>query len=252
MPDHPAIALTAGWQTYPDRFNWIRENGFALEYSPNPERLEQLPEHIAPFLGSNIPVRYHASFPEYEIGHQKDEIRERAMHIHRAALEAIQGHGQQVVTVHIGLKPEDNLNHEEALENLKRLVEYAARLDITVCLENLRRGPTSHPETIATWARESGAMITLDVGHALSSQRILDGEMIIQDFLGLISDRIEEVHIYERETDRHYPPEDMTVLGPVIDRLLNLECRWWTIELDNYAEALATRDLLLDYLNNRK
>jgi hypothetical protein len=54
--------------------------------------------------------------------------------------------------------------------------------------------------------------------------------------------------MYERETDRHHPPKDMRVLGPIIDRLIDTECDWWTIELDDYDEALETRRLLLDYL----
>jgi len=40
----------------------------------------------------------------------------------------------------------------------------------------------------------------------------------------------------------------MTVLGPIVDRLLATECTWWTIELGDRAEALATRMLLFDYL----
>jgi hypothetical protein len=40
----------------------------------------------------------------------------------------------------------------------------------------------------------------------------------------------------------------MTILGPIVDRLLATGCTWWTIELGDLAEALATRALLLDYL----
>ena len=40
----------------------------------------------------------------------------------------------------------------------------------------------------------------------------------------------------------------MTILGPIVDRLLDTQCRWWTIELDDYDDALYTRALLLDYL----
>jgi hypothetical protein len=40
----------------------------------------------------------------------------------------------------------------------------------------------------------------------------------------------------------------MTILGPIVDHLRATRCTWWTIELDDYAEALATRVLLLDYL----
>ena len=91
-------------------------------------------------------------------------------------------------------------------------------------------------------------MITFDVGHAVSSRCVIDGELTALDFLQMVAPRLVEVHVYERELDRHYPPSDMTVLGPVIDFLVKTNCRWWTVELDDYAEALATRELLLDYL----
>jgi len=248
LPLQPTIAISAKWQTYPDRFHWLRENDFALEYSPNPEELGSLHEHIDSFLQSGTPVRYHAFFPGYEIGHHNTDIRDSAMRFHLAALEAIHRHVEQVITVHIGLNPEDKIEPAAAIENLSSLVELGRDLNITVCLENLRRGPTSHPENLINWARHSGAMITFDVGHAVSSQRVQSGELSTLDFLDSVSDRLCEVHMYERETDRHYPPRDMSVLGPIVDRLLETECKWWTIELDEPAEALATRELLLDYL----
>ena len=70
----------------------------------------------------------------------------------------------------------------------------------------------------------------------------------ILDFVEIMSRRLQEVHMYERETDRHHPPKDMSVLGPIVNRLLDTECDWWTIELDDYDEALDTRKLLLGYL----
>ena len=248
LPNQPVIALAAKWQTYPNRFHWIRENGFALEYAPDPDALQQVQRHIERFLTEEIPVRYHGFFPGYEIGHRDDLISERGMQVHKAVLLAICGLGQQVITVHIGLNPDDEVDNKKAVENLSRLVDYAGGLNITVCLENLRRGPTSQPENITAWAEKSGAMITFDVGHAVSSRCVLDGELTALDFLQMVAPRLVEAHVYERELDRHYPPSDMTGLGPVIDFLVKTNCRWWTVELDDYAEALATRELLLDYL----
>lgn len=245
------IALSARWHTYPDRFRWIAEHGFALEYTPNPEALYLLPKHVDPFLKAGIPVRYHGFFPGHEIGHPDSAIAERAVRVHVAMLEAMHGQGEQVITFHIGIHWEDPIVSTRVVENLSGLVEHARGLGITICLENLRRGPTSHPENVVAWARASGAMITLDVGHAVSCQRVQSGELTVLDFVQMVADRIFEVHMYERETDRHYPPQDMTILRPIVDRLLATQCTWWTIELDDYAEALATRTLLLDYLHGR-
>jgi len=245
----PTIALSARWDTYPDRFRWIAEHGFALEYSPTPEAFALLPKHVAPFLEAGIPVRYHGFFPGYEFGHQDAAIAERAMRVHMAALEAIRGRGEQVITFHVGLRKREPIDPDRVVENLSKLVEHARGLGITVCLENLREGPTSHPENLVAWAHASGAMITLDIGHAVSCQRAQSGELTVLNFVEMFADRLLEVHVYERETDRHHPPQEMTILGPIVDRLLTTQCVWWTIELDDYAEALATRGLLLDYLH---
>jgi sugar phosphate isomerase/epimerase len=166
-----------------------------------------------------------------------------------AALEAIHGRGEQVITFHVGLHRDNPIYPGRVAENLWRLVERARGLGVTVCLENLCHGPTSHPENVVAWARASGAMITLDIGHAVSCQRVQSGELTALDFLEMVADRLFEVHMYERETDRHRPPQDMTILGPIVDRLLATRCTWWTIELDDCAEALATRSLLLNYLH---
>ena len=245
---HPTIALSAHWNTYPERFEWIAEHGFAVEYSPNPQAFDRLPVHIDPFLETGVPVRYHGFFPRHEFGHADGAVAERGLHVQMAALQAMQGRGEQVITLHIGLNPEVPLDLDRALANLSRLAQRARDLGITVCLENLRRGPTSDPETVVEWARKSGAMITLDVGHAVSCQRVQDGELTPLDFIEAFADRLWEVHMYERETDRHHPPQDMTLLGPIVDRLVTTQCGWWTIELGDYDEALATRALLVNHL----
>jgi sugar phosphate isomerase/epimerase len=170
------------------------------------------------------------------------------MGVHIAALEAMHGRGEQVITFHVGLTQKEQIDPGRVVENLSRLVEHGRGLGITVCLENLRTGPSSRPQNVVAWARASGAMITYDVGHAVSSQCVQNGEMTPLDFLEMLADRLWQVHMYERETDRHRPPRDMTILGPIVNRLLATKCAWWTIELDKYAEALATRALLLDYL----
>jgi len=249
--DLPTIALNAHWHTYPDRFAWIAEHGFALEYSPNPEAFDSLPLHLDALLASGVPVRHHGFFPGCEFADADAEAAERAMRVHIAALEAMRGRGEQVITLHMGLNPDIPLDCGRAVANLARLVEHAADLDITVCLENLRRGPTSDPETVVAWARQAGAAITLDVGHAVSCQRVKDGTLAPLDFVEAFADRLHEVHMYEREADRHYPPEDMGILGPLVDRLLETSCTWWTIELNEYGEILRTRDLLLDYLQEK-
>ena len=246
----PRIALTAKWFTYPDRFHWIQQHGFAMEYTPDPDALHLLAPHVSPMLDAGVMVRYHGFLPEYEFAHRDAETAKRGLDKHIAVVNALQGYGEQVITVHIGLKPDDPIDEGRAVDNLTQLTTYARERGITVCLENLRRGPTSHPETVARWAQQAGAMITLDLGHALSCQLVLDGDMTGAEFLATVRTRLREIHLYERETDRHYPPTDMHILGPLLDDLPP-ECDWWTIELDDYDEALFTRSLALSHWNSR-
>ena len=48
----PTIALSAHWDAYPERFEWITVHGFAVEYSPNPRAFDLLPVHVEAFLGA--------------------------------------------------------------------------------------------------------------------------------------------------------------------------------------------------------
>ncbi len=251
MVSDPTLAMSGKWYMSPGRFRWMVQQGLALDYSPNPEAFDTLSKHVTPFLEAGIPVRYHGFFPGYEFGHRDAALAEEAMRVHLAALEAIHGRGEPVITFHVGLREQDQIDPGRVVENLSSLVEVARRRGITVCLENLRTGPSSQPQTIVGWARASGAMITFDIGHAVSCRAVQDGELSAVDFLDLVADRLGQVHIYERETDRHIPPRDMSVLGPIVDRLLRTGCPWWTIELEDESEAATTRDLLLDYLATR-
>ena len=104
------FALSAKWNAYPDRFNWIIDNGFALEYSPGPDNLELLPLHVGRFITEDIPLRYHGLLPGYEIGHADITIAGVAILKHVAVLEAIYGTGEPVITFHIGLNPSDPID----------------------------------------------------------------------------------------------------------------------------------------------
>ena len=244
------IAVSAKWFTYPKRFEWIAEKGFALEYTPNPQEFHLLPKHLSPFLEAEIPIRHHGFFPGHEIGARDREHADHAMCLHRAALNAMHGYGDQVITLHIALTHGIQIDSGRVVENLSHLVEYGQNMGITVSIENLRRGPSSHPEQIVEWAQKSGAMITLDLGHAVSNQRVIDGEFTVHDMIESFEERLVEVHFYEKESDRHYAPDDMTILGPIVDRLLETDCSWWTIELDDYDDILRTRILVLEQFAN--
>ena len=242
------LALSAHWHSCPERVQWGVAHQFALEYSPNPDAFDALPEHLSPLLDTNTPLRHHGFFPGYEIGHPDSTLAAQALQLHLEALDAMRDYGEQVITLHIGLKPGLSLDTEHVVRNLATIVQYGQQYGITVALENLRRGPTSHPDILLKWALQTGAMITLDVGHATSNEHVLKGELTALDFVDAVADRLIEVHMYEKETDRHYAPQDMRVLGPIVDRLLQTDCKWWTIELNDHQDVLFTRQLLHKYV----
>ncbi len=248
QPDMITLAVSAHWFKFPEKFNWIAEHGFGLEYAPNPDHLERAKSHLLPYINECVPVRHHAYFPGFEIGDPDPDQAEQAMKLHLQAFDAIKGIGNQIITLHIGLPPCRTLNHDRVKQNLTSLVAYGRDHGIQVNLENLKFGPTSHPETLLEWVDASGASITMDIGHAVSSESVQRGEFTVPQIVGLFSPKLDEIHLYESETDTHLAPKDLGVLGPILDRLILTDCRWWTIELDDYLEILHTRRLVQQYL----
>jgi sugar phosphate isomerase/epimerase len=248
----PVIALNMRWDSLLARWRMAAGEGFAVEYTPDPNRLDLIPVHLGPSIAGGVPVRYHGYFPNQELalcGGPDDP----SWHTYTQTLRAMRDAGGQVITVHIQLNPGITIDPHLATDNLARLVETAGSLGITVALENLRRGYTSHPEHVEAMARASGAMITLDMGHAICCERTKTGELSLLDFIRVFQDRLIEVHMYGREEeDGHHPLETVAGLEPAIEALLATGCRWWTIELNNDGEALATRAVLLDYLKRRE
>ena len=246
------IALSVQAKEFPERFTWAEDNSFALEYTPDPIHPELIREHVAASVKRGVPVRFHTRFFGYEMGNTDSEKAEEAYQVHSQVIQEMSGLGEPVVTVHLNLSSQIPFDSSRAVDNLTRLVEKARESNIIVCLENLRRGPTSNPNNVLEWAVGSGAMITMDIGHAVSSEYVKEGNITPAEIVDLFSDRLYEAHMYGKEEDRHYPVEDMEVTGLIIDRLITTNCRWWTIELDDYKEALSTRSLVINYLNKFK
>ncbi len=244
------LAVSTQWHAFPSKLDWVVEEGFSLEYTPDAGNLDQTAGQLATYISEGTRIRHHGYFPGYEIGDNRSEKAEEAMQLHFLALDSIKGIGEQNITVHVGLMADIELNHTHVVRNLRRLVEYGRYHGITVSLENLRFGPTSYPETVLEWTQKTGAKITMDIGHAVSCPLVKNNEMSVPQIVDLFSQDLVEVHFYESETDRHHAPQDMSLLGPIVDRLLSTECTWWTIELDAHEEILRTRDLISDYLES--
>ena len=243
------IALSVIVAEYPEKFELARKNEFALEYTPDPLLPEMIRVHVEPYIQTGIPVRYHTRFFDYELGNEDPDKAAEALLIHKNVIDEIVGYGEQVVTVHLNLNKSTPFNTRTAVNNLKELSKYAKEKGIALCLENLKKGPTSYPENVIDWAEEADTMITMDLGHAISSDYVCSGNITVEEMVSMFKPRLHEVHMYAKEEDRHYPITDITGMTSIIDSLLTTECRWWTIELDDINEAFDTRKKILDYLN---
>jgi sugar phosphate isomerase/epimerase len=241
------VAGSAKWSHGRQRLEWLRTHDFAIEFTPDPENLADLGRHIQPLAQKGHPLRLHGYLPGYEIGDNDPEAAGRALERHKALVDAASAIPEAVVTCHIGLTRGRPIDGRRAVANLGALVDYAAARGVVIALENLKHGPTALPQRHLTWASHTGARITLDLGHALSADTT--GGMGMEAYIDAVADRLVEVHYYERETDRHHAPADMRRLGPLVDRLIQTDCRWWTIELEELAEMEATRRMALAYLN---
>jgi len=246
----PILAFTADHSDSVSRLEWAAKNSYALEFSPDPLRPDLLPGSVLPFLRRDIPVRFHTRYFGWEMGHADRHEADKALEVHLETLKRMQGLSEPVITVHTGLSPGIPVREKHIVDNLSRLVEYAARLGITVCLENLRLGHASDPHNIINWAKASGAGITMDLGHALGCSMVLDSEITPLEIADLFDSRIYGVHIYGREDERgHHPIMDLKPFHALINRLLQTGCGWWTVELNDPEDAAATRNMIEDYLD---
>ena len=246
------LALSVKADEYPERLTLAVDNGFALEYTPDPLQPELIVPQVTPYLREGVPIRFHCRFGQHELGNTDPEEAGLALDVHERIFDTIAGLGEPFVTVHLNLNKRISFDKERGIDNLGRLVAYGRQCGLTVCLENLRQGPTSDPANVLNWARTTGASITLDIGHAVSSDSVRGGTHTVTGFVDLFRERLAEAHVYGKEEDRHYPITDMASLTPVIDRLLETNCAWWTIELDSIEDALDTRMRLINYLTTRK
>lgn len=245
------LAVSATWRHGFRRLDWIEANGLACAFTPNADRLDLISKQLTPYIHRGMAVRHHGYFPGKEIGHANPGVAEDAVKLHFEAMKAIRGIGEQLMTVHVGLDRTLPLDRHRVVKNLTRLVRYGKKIGVAISLENLRLGPTSNPQTLLEWARCSGAGITLDVGHALSSSCVRRKEISVEKIIDLVADQLLEVHLYESETDRHWAPQTMKILGPIVEKLTTVDCRWWTIELEDFRDVARTRQLLVDYFEKR-
>lgn len=198
-----------------------------------------------------LPVRYH--LPLYGHGFSSadsDEasIAERAV---SRLIGFVSDCGGSHLTVHAALPSgsrEDD-RFQRTAERLARLVDTGACSGVRICLENLRWGDTSDPFSFLALVESAGAGVTLDIGHASSSEAA-DLGFGAERFVKLMSPRIETAHVYEYEDhDGHHAPLGLEPMAHTLRALCETGCDWWTIELHDRDEAARACRLVRDFLD---
>ena len=234
------------------------ENGFmGIDWSFD---LEQLPE--TPLQESNwareqailspFEVRYHCPFYQIDLGHDDPSLAEKAEAVFHRIIRLVSKVGGRYLSIHIGLGYDSTepLSWETTVDNLRRLVQFGGRHSITICLENLAWGWTSRPNLFEKLIRQSGAGVTLDIGHAHVCESVRSQQYAIEDFVSPHTTRVFNAHIYHTEIagQGHIAPHNGEEIAERLCLLKGIGCDWWVIEIREPEGLLKTKKILDAFL----
>lgn len=150
-------------------------------------------------------------------------IRRESLRQHIESARMISAMGGRLLVAHSGELPSQHQQVREvtfrlALDSLKRLVDEAERIGVTIALENVafnNEGWERNAEDLLMLSRESGAKICFDTGHA----HVAWGDI---DAISGLADEIVHVHVSDNfgAKDDHLALGDGAIdFAPLIDFL---------------------------------
>jgi sugar phosphate isomerase/epimerase len=228
------------------------ENGFSgIDWSIDPS----LPEREFLFLMKSLTgfqVRYHCRFHGVDVAYA-DRRGDDSLALLLRTVDQVARAGGRHMTVHSGLgnPAGEGIDLARAIDNLAVLVAHGRQNGVAVALENLTTPLTNDPHLFRRIVLESGAYVTIDIGHAHAVSHLYPRGDIFGEYVLPHRNKILNAHIYHTELDGygHVAPECLADISGRLDLLgLADSCDWWVIELMNPTEVLRTRDLLQDYL----
>lgn len=247
------ISSRASGGDYRAAISFAQENCFDgidwnLDYYRIPAASNARKAFVEAALNSGMPSRFHGPCQDIELAHIDPVIAATAVSYLKMYIEFIKVFPETHLNLHIGSRsiPETELSWETAVANLKELVCYGQERGVTVCIENLKQGLTSDPEKLKILAEESGALITLDIGHAMGCLKARHNDLSLEEYIRPFASRIRNIHLYEIETvdGRHHAPENLDSIGGILRWALNNNILWWVLELTKYDEMLQTKKIL--------
>lgn len=233
--------------------DFARLNGFAgIDWSIDQHqsaetffsRMEQL---------NGLEIRFHCPFHGVDIGYA-DQRADTSLAFLTAIMERIALVGGRHMTVHTGFGrvSEKELDFNTAVTNLRTLVLRGAAAGVAVSLENLTSHWTSDPGLFRELIEQSGAGVTLDLGHAHVCSLRDPESTLFEHYLMPHRDKIVSAHIYHTEEAGvgHLPPRGIEDLFDRLELLRGAPaCTWWVIELNQMSAVLHTRDVIDRYFN---
>ena len=251
----PKLVLTSR----PSGGNYLEAAAFAVEnhfdgidwnldYYRIPAASNARKGFIEAALNSGLPSRFHGPCQDIEIANREMRIAQAALTYLKMYIDFIKVFPDTHLNLHVGSRSiaEEELSWETAVCFLKELVGYGKDHGVTVCIENLKKGWTSRPEKLAALAEATGAMITLDIGHARAALKFAESDLSLEEYAKPFAHRIQNVHLYEIESveGRHIEPQNLNAIRPALNWLKNQGILWWVIELTSYDTMLATKKML--------
>lgn len=196
-----------------------------------------------------LEVRFHCPFHGVDIGYADEKRAAASLAVLTDIMERIALAGRSHMTVHTGFGRvfAEELDFKHAVQNLTTLVNRGAALGVIVSLENLSSQWTGVPELFYQLVQQSGAGVTIDIGHAhMSASRDLQGR-VFERYLLPNRNNIVNAHIYHTEIKGkgHVAPACMEDICGRVELLKEVpSCDWWVIELKKIHDILYTRELL--------
>jgi sugar phosphate isomerase/epimerase len=196
-----------------------------------------------------LEVRFHCPFQGVEIGYADAPRAASSLAVLTETMERIAMAGRKHMTVHTGFGriSQEELDFKQAVRNLTTLVRRGADLGAIVSLENLASQWTSLPELFYELVQQSGAGVTLDIGHAhVCASRDVEGR-VFERYLLPNRSRIINAHIYHTEVkgEGHVAPSGIEDICDRVALLMEVpSCDWWVVELNKINDILHTREIL--------
>lgn len=241
------------------------ENAYAgVEWYFNAFRLPLNPASRDRFFAAladvpSLRFSFHLPTTDVEVGHRDPDVAQASlgyldMYVRRLSAWCSRQPDPPRFTLHVGANsiPMEYLDWETTIAHLSRLRDVAERAGGILCLENLKSGWTNDPKLHLELAEASGAMITLDTGHAASSPLVRSGKQRIAEIIQQLKDRTRHVHLYGHETidtGNHEPPGSWEEIRETCQALLETPPETgWVLELSTLSDLEATRAVLDGHL----